>query len=43
MKGETGENLGRLKAKHTAAFWMRCGAGWSVTTEGAAVTRATDD
>lgn len=43
MEGKTGESLGRLEAEHTAAFRMRCGAGWSVTTEGAAVTWATDD
>lgn len=42
MKGKTGESLGRLKAKHTAAFQMSCRAAWSVTTEGAAVTWATD-
>lgn len=43
MKGKTGESLGRLKAKHTAAFQTSCRAAWSVTTEGAAVTWATDD
>lgn len=42
-RGKTGESPGRLKAKHTAAFRMSCRAAWSVTTEGAAVTRATDD
>lgn len=36
MKRKTGGRLGRL----AVAFWMSCRAGWSVTTEGAAVTRA---
>lgn len=39
MKGKTGKSLGRL----TVVFWMSCRAGWSVTTEGAAGTWATDD
>lgn len=34
MKGNTGDSLGRL----TVTFWKSCRAGWSVTTEGAAVT-----
>lgn len=38
MKGQRGESPGRL----TVAFWVSCRAGWTVTTEGAALTWVTD-
>lgn len=38
IKGQRGESPGRL----TVAFRVSCRAGWTVTTEGAALTWATD-